>query len=76
MIKRILKEKSDNSDRLFRMEFFCDGESDVAALPTQSEAKNEEKCATGSLAYILEPEQSKSRLRILASSGQWREVGV
>lgn len=76
MIKRILKEKSDSSDSLFRMEFFCESEADVLALPTQSDAKNEEKCATGSLAYVLEPENGKSKLRILISSGEWREVGV
>ena len=53
MIKRILKEKSDSSDSLFRMEFFCESEADVLALPTQADAKNEAKCATGSLAYVL-----------------------
>ena len=76
MIKRILKEKSDTSDALFRMEFFCESESDVLALPTQDNGKNEEKCATGSLAYVLEPENGRSRLRILVSRGEWREVGV
>ncbi len=76
MIKRILKEKSDSSDSLFRMEFFCESEADVLALPTQADAKNETKCATGSLAYVLEPENGRSRLRILVSSGEWREVGA
>lgn len=76
MIKRILKEKSDSSDALFRMEFFCESESDVLALPTQRDGKDEEKCATGSLAYVLVPEEGKSKLRVLVSSGEWREVGA
>ncbi len=76
MVKRILKEKSDKFDLLFRMEFFVETEEDVSSLPTQTDAKGVEKCATGSLAYVLDAHEGKSRLRILTSDGIWKEVGV
>ena len=76
MIKIIKKEKSDPADELFRMEFFCDSEADVALLPTQNDPKNDNKCATGSLAFVLDTDEGRGRIRILASSGKWREVGA
>ena len=76
MIKRILKEKADQNDELFRMEFFCDSEADVGVLPTQKTPADIGRCSTGSLAYVLEPDAGKSRLRILTSFGLWKEVGV
>lgn len=76
MVKTILKEKADRSDELFRKEFFCESEEDTAVLPTQTDPRDDEKCATGSLAYVLSPDSGKSRLRILTSEGTWKEVGV
>ena len=76
MVKTILKERSDRSDLLFRMEFFAETEAELDSLPTQNDPKELERCATGSLVYVLEPEAGKSRLRILTSDGVWKEVGV
>ena len=76
MIKVILKEKAQKGDSLYRMEFFCDNESDTASLPTQKTSAELEKCSTGSMALILKPDSGKSPLRILDSEGIWQEVGA
>lgn len=76
MIKTILKEKAEHGDCLYRMEFFCDGESDTASLPNQKESCGIECCSTGSIALVLKPDEGKSQLRILDSNGIWQEVGA
>ena len=43
MIKIILKEKSQRGDSLYRLEFFCDKESDAASLPNQKNSAGFEK---------------------------------
>ena len=48
------------------LNFICDAESDVASLPTD--------CKPGSMAIVAEPDEGKSKLRILNNSGTWKEL--
>lgn len=52
------------------VDFLCDTEADVDALPTQRRSA-QGVVATGSTATVIAPESGRSNHRILASSGKW-----
>ncbi len=52
------------------VDFLCDTEADVAAIPTQRRSAGG-GVATGSTATVIAPESGRSNRRILASSGEW-----
>lgn len=55
------------------VDFLCDTEADVAALPTQRRSAGGGVVATGSTATVIAPDSGRSNRRILASSGEWIE---
>ena len=76
MINTIFKEKTTPADVLYRLEFVCDSEDDVQFLPNQTNDAGISKCATGSIALIVNYDENKTPLRILTSDGNWQEVGA
>lgn len=62
--------KAKDSDNSI-VDFLCDTESDVAALPTQRRKRGGCVAATGSTATVITPQSGRSNRRMLAPNGEW-----
>lgn len=73
MAIHILSTRKDTTTDNSIIEFQCDAEADVANLPTQARS-SKGVCATGSTAYVIDPESGKSPNRRLSSEEIWEEA--
>lgn len=63
------RKAKDSDDSI--VDFLCDTESDVAALPTQRRKRGGCVAATGSTAIVITPQSGRSNRRMLAPNGEW-----
>lgn len=63
------RKAKDSDDSI--VDFLCDTESDVAALPTQRRKRGWCVAATGSTATVITPQSGRSNRRMLAPNGEW-----
>ena len=63
------RKAKDSDDSI--VDFLCDTETDVTALPTQRRKKGGRVVATGSTATVITPQSGRSNRRMLASNGEW-----
>lgn len=63
------RKAKDSDDSI--VDFLCDTESDVSALPTQKRNSGGFVVATGSTATVITPQNGRSNRRMLASNGKW-----
>lgn len=63
------RKAKDSDDSI--VDFLCDTESDVAALPTQRRKRGGCVAATGSTATVITPQSGRSNRRMLAPNGEW-----
>jgi hypothetical protein len=63
------RKAKDSDDSI--VDFLCDTESDVAALPTQRRKRGWCVASTGSTATVITPQSGRSNRRMLAPNGEW-----